>query len=76
MEQQLSLFETKHVSGLKGPIAQCALKHLRDGWSAKEALALVLEEFPTAKTSIKCIYWYASKAGIRLNARTFEEAVG
>jgi len=81
MEQQhfssmeSSFAPKKHVSGLKGPIASFAIAKLREGWSSKETLELVLEAFPNAKTSIKCIYWYASKAGIKLNAKTFEEAI-
>ncbi len=63
----------KHVSGLKGPIASFAISKLREGWSAKETVDLVLEAFPNAKTSIKCVYWYASKAGIRLSAKTFDQ---
>jgi len=80
MSQQLSLSQVneefqvkKHVSGLKGPIASFAIEKLREGWSSKETLELVQQAFPGCKTSIKCIYWYASKAGIKLSAKTFEE---
>jgi hypothetical protein len=56
----------KTVSGLNGSIAQVALAELRVSQDAKKALAALIAKFPNAKTSIKCIYWYASKAGIRL----------
>jgi len=69
---QGELFPTKKISGLKGPIAQKALESLRAGRTSKQALADVLEAFPEAKTSIKCIYWYASKAGIRLQGKAQE----
>ncbi len=51
--------------------AFCVSK-LKEGWSAKEVLELVLESFPQAKTSIKCVYWYASKNGINLRAKSFD----
>jgi hypothetical protein len=39
---------------------------LEKGKTAKETLALVKRVFPDAKTTMKCIYFYASKAGIAL----------
>lgn len=51
----------------KGPTIQSvAIAALKAGTSAKDTLALVLKEFPNAKTSIACIYWYANKNDIKL----------
>lgn len=34
---------------------------LKSGMKAEEVLSTIQSEFPDAKTSIKCVYWYASK---------------
>lgn len=47
-------------------IGQFATLALTKGKSAQETLALVKQVFPQANTSIKCIYYYASKAKIKL----------
>lgn len=39
---------------------------LTKGKSAKETLELVKKVFPNSNTSMKCIYYYASKAKIKL----------
>jgi len=57
---------SKVIPGLGGPIAQVALKSLQSGKGAEVALQAVKKAFPKAKTGISSIYWYASKAGIKL----------
>lgn len=47
-------------------IGQFATKMLQSGKSAQETLSLVHKVFPNSKTSIKCIYFYSSKAKIGL----------
>jgi hypothetical protein len=61
------------TSGCKGTIATVAIESLRSGMTAEQALAAVLNKFPEAKTSIKCIYWYASKQGIALRNKPAPE---
>lgn len=39
---------------------------LQKGKSAKETLEMVKKVFPNSNTSMKCIYYYASKAKIKL----------
>lgn len=46
-----------------GSVAIAALTKKAD---AQAALATVLKAFPKAKTTIACVYWYASQNGIRL----------
>lgn len=47
-------------------IGTFATQALKAGKSAQETLALVKKVFPKSQTSIKCIYYYASKAQVRL----------
>lgn len=47
-------------------IGQFATQSLKAGKSAKETLELVKRVFPGCNTSMKCIYYYASKAKIKL----------
>lgn len=47
-------------------IGKFATQCLEAGKSAKETLALVKKVFKDSNTTIKCIYYYASKAGIKL----------
>lgn len=47
-------------------IGQFATQCLSKGKTAQETLALVKKVFPQSQTSIKCIYYYASKAKIKL----------
>ena len=47
-------------------IGKFAEQCLRAGKSAKETLAMVKKVFPECKTTMKCVYYYASKAGIKL----------
>lgn len=47
-------------------IGKFATQCLRSGKSAKETLALVKKVYKDSNTSIKCIYYYASKAGVKL----------
>lgn len=47
-------------------IGQFATQMLQKGKSAQETLELVKKVFPNANTSIKCIYYYSSKAKIGL----------
>jgi hypothetical protein len=47
-------------------IGQFATLALQKGKTAQETLALVKQVFPGCNTSIKCIYYYASKAKIKL----------
>lgn len=47
-------------------IGHFATKALEAGKSAKETLELVQRVFPGCKTTMKCIYYYASKAKIKL----------
>ncbi len=47
-------------------IGAFCVNKLRDGYSAKEVLELVHDTFPLAVTTMKCVYWYASKNGIAL----------
>jgi hypothetical protein len=61
-------------SGCKGTIATIAIEALKSGKTAEQALTAVLEAKPDAKTSIKCIYWYASKQKIDLRNRKAPEA--
>lgn len=52
---------------VKGPTIQSvAIAALKEGKGAKETLAIVKEQFPDAKTSMACIYWYANKNDIKL----------
>lgn len=51
----------------KGPtIGGRAVELLNGGTSAKETLETILKEFPGAKTTMACIYWYANHNGIKL----------
>lgn len=58
-------------------IGQFATKALLAGKNAEDTLALVKECFPGCKTTIKCIYYYASKAkmSLRKSAAVNEEAM-
>jgi hypothetical protein len=47
-------------------IGQFATACLTKGKSAKDTLAMVQRVFPESKTTMKCIYYYASKAKIKL----------
>lgn len=47
-------------------IGQFATQALQAGRSAKETLELVKRVFPESKTTMKCVYYYASKAKIKL----------
>lgn len=47
-------------------IGQFSTKMLIAGKSAQETLDLVKKVFPNSKTTIKCIYYYSSKAKIGL----------
>lgn len=47
-------------------IGGIATQLLKAGKSAEETLAAVLRVFPEAQTTKKCIYFYASQAGIQL----------
>jgi hypothetical protein len=47
-------------------IGKFATMCLEKGKSAQETLELVKRVYPTCNTSIKCIYYYASKAKIKL----------
>jgi len=47
-------------------IGQFATKALQSGKGAKDTLELIHKVFPNSNTSIKCIYYYASKAKIKL----------
>lgn len=47
-------------------IGQLATTALLKGKSAQETLEIVKRVFPQAKTTMKCIYYYSSKAGIKL----------
>lgn len=51
---------------VKMTIGQFATLSLQKGKSAQETLDLVKAVFPNCSTSIKCIYYYASKAKIGL----------
>ncbi len=57
----LPLLPTKTTSTKKLGIGKRTVELLKDGVKPAEVLATLLEEFPTAKTSIKCVYWYSSK---------------
>lgn len=48
---------------------------LQKGKTATETLAMVKQVFPQANTSMKCIYYYASKAKIRLAKGAVVDAV-
>lgn len=48
-------------------IGQLAKKLLLSGMSNKEVLRTVLQVFPHAETSMKCIYYYSSQLGIKRN---------
>lgn len=61
-------------SGCKGRIARTAIAALQAGHTPQDALELVRIANPGAKTSIKCIYWYASKMGIELRNRKVPES--
>lgn len=50
----------------KQTIGEVAVASLRKNADAQEALAAVKKAFPKAKTTIGCIYWYASQNEIRL----------
>lgn len=51
----------------KGPtIGATAIELLKGGMSAKDTLAKIQEQFPGAKTTMACIYWYANHNGIKL----------
>jgi hypothetical protein len=52
-------------------IGKFATACLLKGKSAKETLELVHKVFPKSQTTMKCIYYYASKAKIKL-ARAVE----
>ena len=47
-------------------IGQFATQMLQGGKTAQETLALVKKVFPNSQTTIKCIYFYASKAKVGL----------
>ena len=47
-------------------IGQFATLCLQKGKSAQDTLDLVKKVYPSCNTSIKCIYYYASKAKIKL----------
>lgn len=47
-------------------IGQFATKALLAGKTAQETLDLVKKVFPESKTTMKCIYYYASKAKVGL----------
>lgn len=47
-------------------IGTFATQALKAGKSAQDTLALVKKVFPNSQTSIKCIYFYASKAQLKL----------
>lgn len=49
-------------------IGQFATTLLKSGKSAQETLGTVQKVFPGCKTSMKCIYYYASKAKIKLGS--------
>lgn len=42
-------------------IGAFCVAQLKEGLSPKQVLANALEKFPSAKTSMACVYWYASK---------------
>lgn len=42
---------------------------LKSGKGAQETLEIVQRVFPGCKTTIKCIYFYASKAKVSLQAK-------
>ncbi len=42
---------------------------LKSGKSAQETLEIVQRVFPGCKTTIKCIYYYASKAKVALQPK-------
>ena len=50
----------------KVTIGGIATRLLKAGKSAEETLAAVKRVFPEAQTTKKCIYFYASQAGIQL----------
>lgn len=47
-------------------IGQLAVRLLESGKSAKQTLEAVKRVFPECKTTMKCIYYYSSKAKVRL----------
>jgi hypothetical protein len=50
---------------IEGFAVTCMLK----GKSAKETLALVLKVFPSAKSTMKCMYHYSSKYKLGLGSK-------
>lgn len=67
--EQLPLIEMpkfQKKSAGNGKIATFCVNLLRNGFTAKEVLEAVKVQFPEAKTSMNCIYWYANKEGIKL----------
>lgn len=50
-------------------IGELSVELLKAGYSPKDAVAAVLKVFPDAKTTVKCMYWYASHNNIPLLAK-------
>lgn len=55
-------------------IGQFATLCLTKGKSAQETLTMVKQVYPGCNTSIKCIYYYASKAKIKLAKHSTADA--
>lgn len=56
-------------------IGEFATLNLQKGKSAQETLAAVKAVFPSCSTTIKCIYFYASKAKIGLAKKSTADPV-
>jgi hypothetical protein len=59
----------------KVTIGSTAIGFLKAGKTAQETLELTQKAFPDASTTIACIYWYASKNGIKLQRPAKEKKV-
>jgi hypothetical protein len=51
-------------------IGSLSVELLRRGLEPKDVLAKVKQVFPAAKTTMACIYWYASQAQINLQRKS------
>lgn len=58
----------------KVTIGNIATQLLKSGKSAEETLQAVKRVFPECQTTMKCIYYYASKAGIQLRKASVVDA--
>lgn len=60
--EEMEVAEKVHVIPSKPQgIGAFCVAQLKEGQSPKQVLANALEKFPSAKTSMACVYWYASK---------------